>query len=184
MFSVNNTPTKNWICRESFEELLKLCFTVYKVVSSRKVETEYKIVRDEKSVERGCSKHRMTFWQPDDSAIELNKRTKVLLDNVSMFYCPLSKMDLKFPKSDTLHEVRDFYITEGQNENTIAVLRNSTSCDNICVTNMYRPEDDFFEELWYVTGYFFDFRRYSCIFSIVRGINFSMRRCEVGLVFQ
>ena len=146
---VNDTKTKNWICHEPFEDLLKYCLTMFMMMSSRKVETEYKIVRDGESVQRVCTRHDMTFWQPDDSsAAEQGKRMSLNLQDVPMFHCPLSKMDLKFPKSDEPHEVHDFYITEGRNNGTVAVLRNSTNCDNICLTNMYRAAEDFVEQLW------------------------------------
>lgn len=147
MSVVKNIPTKNWICRETFDSLLKYCFTMYKIMSSRKVETEYKIIKDAGTVESDCKNRSMTFWLPDDSSSERDEWRKVTID-VQMFLCPMTKMDLKFPKADNPPEVRDFYVTEGRNKGTVAVLRNSTSCDNVCLAKVFRPADDFKKEIF------------------------------------
>jgi len=112
---------------------------------AKNVLSEYNVTRYEDSVEKECKHRKMTFWQPDSSAEEDKRASNVTL-NIRMYHCPLTKMDLKFPRGDKPREILDFYIAEGRNEGTLAVLHNSTTTDNVCITNMFKPERDFLRE--------------------------------------
>ena len=109
---------------------------------SMNVQSEHNITRDEDTVEKECKIRKVTFWQPSSTAKEDQHAWNVTLD-INMYHCPITKMDLKFPRGDKPYEIKDFYIAEGRNQWTVAVLHNSTTSDNICVTHMFQPEREF-----------------------------------------
>ena len=117
---------------------------------SRKVETKYKIVQDSDTVAQKCEKRQMTFRKIDFGTVP-EITTNVTLD-IEMFRCPLTRMDLKFLKGDIDLELEDFYVTEGTDLITFGVLHNSTSCGNVCLTNLFKiklstkPIDEFLEK--------------------------------------
>mgnify|MGYP000899856778 CR=1 FL=1 len=78
----------------------------------------------------------MTFWRVDNSSTDRRSQINVTLD-VQMFTCPLTKMDLKFQSGRLDVKLEDFHISEGTDPMTFAVLRNSTSSANVCLTSLF-----------------------------------------------
>ena len=125
------------MCKDPFDAFLETCIKIYQKVRSKIVETTYKIIRDEDKIAKKCERHKMTFWELDLNTTVPESRTNITLD-VPMFTCPLTKMDLKFLNGSIDHELEDFYLTEGTDKFTVAVLRNSTNSSNICFTNLFK----------------------------------------------
>ena len=124
-------------CEQPLKTRLESCVRFYQKLKLKKVETEYKIVRDANIVSEKCENQTMTFWRPGNSSTVSGGRTNVTLD-VPMFTCPLTKMDLKFIDGDIDAELEDVYVTKGTKILEFAILRNSVSSSNICLTNLFR----------------------------------------------
>lgn len=119
------------ICKEPFSILLDICIRLY-----QKLRSNYTIVWHVESVAQKCEKRKMTFSSVDNSSNAPESPKNVSID-VEMVRCPIKELNFKF-LANADPELEDFYITEVTDLRTYGVLRNSTSSDNVCLTNLFK----------------------------------------------
>lgn len=125
------------MCKEPFESKLAVCVNLYRKLRFNRVDSTHRTLRDVHEINKNCEKRRMTFRRINNSSTVPESQINITLD-IEMFTCPITKMDFKYSNGSMDLELEDFYLTEGMHSLTFGVLRNSTSSDNICLTNIFK----------------------------------------------
>lgn len=141
-FFKEKTSEDNWVCKETLGNKLKICVRMLETMMGRIFNSTYEIAGEKESVNENCEEEQVTFFEPiKDEDSEFFDPTEITI-GVWMFKCPITKMQFRFPSEKDIPSreiMQEFYITKGKSDETpiIAVLKNSTFIDNICLKNMY-----------------------------------------------